>query len=134
MRKINKIILHCSDTPNSMYCSVKTIREWHLNRGWRDVGYHYVIRQDGEIEVGRQEHLIGAHCRGYNASSIGVCLVGNGDYTGKQMEALDELVDSLMRRYKIDEVAGHYKYNSRKECPRINVERWVEARYGAEFV
>ena len=82
-RKINEIIVHCSATPEGKDYSVDTIRQWHLQRGFSDIGYHYVIYRDGSIHTGRYESIIGAHCAGHNANSIGVCYIGGCASDGK---------------------------------------------------
>ena len=76
MRKITKIIVHCSATPEGKDYSVDTIRDWHLARGWRDIGYHFVIYRNGEIAEGRPIEQSGAHCKGENYCSIGICYIG----------------------------------------------------------
>lgn len=73
MREVQKHIIHCSD---STFGDVAEIRRWHIARGFNDVGYHFVIRRDGEVEMGRTLETIGAHCKGHNTNSIGTCLVG----------------------------------------------------------
>lgn len=78
IRRITKHIVHCSDSPSG---DVKEIRRWHKERGWDDVGYHFIVRRDGEIEVGRTLDVPGAHCAGHNADSVGTCLVGREVFT-----------------------------------------------------
>ena len=128
MRKINKIILHCSDTPAKMDIGAKEINKWHRQNGWASIGYHYVIRRDGTIEDGRNDATIGAHCFGYNRTSIGVCLVGRGKYTKKQFEALKTLLKELQDKYKDTSINGHYEF-SIKECPMFDVEEWLKSEY-----
>jgi len=123
MRTIDKIIVHCADTPNEREVDIAEIRRWHVARGWRDVGYHYVIRRDAEIEVGRMETDVGAHCYGQNSTSIGICLVGRDEFTREQLHSLRKLIEELSNRYNINEVTGHYKYSD-KTCPNMNVEEW----------
>ena len=73
MRKINKLIVHCSATPEGRDVKTETIKDWHVNGNhWKDIGYHYVIELDGSIHKGRDENVIGAHCSGQNANSIGI--------------------------------------------------------------
>jgi N-acetylmuramoyl-L-alanine amidase len=79
MRPINKIIIHCSATPEGRDVKIDTIRQWHIDKGWADIGYHYVIELDGQIQAGRPVELLGAHCLGQNKFSIGVCYVGGMD-------------------------------------------------------
>ena len=75
MREIKQIHIHCSATKTDNI-SASTIRRWHLQRGWSDIGYHYVIGLDGKIEAGRPVSKIGAHAKGYNKTSIGICYIG----------------------------------------------------------
>ena len=76
MRNINEIIIHCAATPEGKNFTVEQIRDWHVNgNGWRDIGYHFVIYLDGSVHKGRPIEEVGAHCRGHNANSIGICSV-----------------------------------------------------------
>jgi len=86
MRIIDTVIVHCSATKPSMDIGVDVIRQWHMNKGWSDIGYHYVIRRNGAVELGRDldkdgdvDEEIGAHAYGHNATSIGICLIGGVD-------------------------------------------------------
>lgn len=81
LRKIDKIIVHCADTPDGKDFTIKDIDRWHKERGWQCCGYHHVIRLDGTIENGRPLAQIGAHCKGYNENSIGICLIGRREFT-----------------------------------------------------
>ena len=124
MRTINKIIIHCSDTPSSMDIGTKEIRKWHVEENnWSDIGYHYVVGRDGEVGVGRGESTKGAHCYGQNSSSIGICLVGREDFNDEQFSSLRKLINDLVERYNIIAVEGHYKYSD-KTCPNFDVHEW----------
>ena len=124
MRQVNTIIVHCADTPESMDIEYTEIRKWHVDeRGFTDVGYHYIIRRNGIIERGRPEACQGAHCLSKNAESIGICLVGRDSFTKEQYTSLRNIVEDLEIRYNITEVTGHYKY-SNKTCPNFDVEGW----------
>lgn len=132
MRVINKIIIHCAATKPSMDIGVDEIRGWHVNeRGWSDIGYHYVIRKDGTIEKGRDVNRAGAHARGHNASSIGICLVGGlsddnkavNDFNHDQMSTLRKLVGELSHKHKINDIIGHNEVSS-KTCPNFDVKKW----------
>ena len=130
MRDINKIILHCSATPEYRDVSVDTIRQWHLDKGWSDIGYHYVIELDGTIKEGRPVERQGAHVRGLNKSSIGICYVGGCDANMKpkdtrtiaQKEALVCLILDLMNRYINSTLHGHNEFSS-KACPSFDVQK-----------
>lgn len=139
MRDIDTLIIHCSATPPSMDVGVETIRKWHTDpkpagRGWADVGYHFVIRRDGRIEKGRPTEVPGAHAKGANASSIGICLIGGVDEDGKpdcnftrsQWEVLGELVDDLFIAAGPFEVIGHREVSD-KACPSFDVAAWMQS-------
>lgn len=129
MRDIDKIIIHCSATPEGRDVSAKTIRKWHLDRGWVDIGYHWVILLNGTIEPGRPELIAGAHTKGQNAHSIGVCYVGGVDQdmkpkdtrTPAQKIAMQKLLFELTDRYKGATIHGHNEFSS-KACPSFNVQ------------
>jgi len=128
MRKINLIVWHCSATPPSMDIGAEKIREWHVDvNGWSDIGYHWIIRRDGTVDKGRDESRSGAHAKGFNANSIGVCLVGGVDsrqnpesnFTRAQYEAAFALKDDLDARYSGVEHKGHNELST-KACPSLN--------------
>ena len=133
-RIIEKVIIHCSATPPSMDIGVEDIRQWHINRGWRDVGYHFVIRRDGTIEEGRHVDEIGAHARGHNLRSIGICYVGGVDAdlepqdnrTPEQIEAMWELLFSIELVHGKLDILGHCDLPGvTKACPSFDVKEWL---------
>ena len=128
------IVIHCSATKPSMDIGLSEIRNWHVNeRGWRDVGYHYVIKRNGEVELGRNIQDTCAHARGYNAKSIGICLVGGmaednsteDNFTDKQWAALLDLIKQKLTDYPEAKVIGHNEI-SEKDCPCFDVQKWKE--------
>ena len=130
MREINKIILHCSATREGQDISTEIIKGWHVNdRGWSDIGYHYIVLLDGTVDQGRPVKRQGAHVRGYNKDSIGVCYVGGLDAdmnpkdtrTDLQKDSLTELISYLMDSYEDATLHGHNEFSS-KACPSFNVE------------
>lgn len=131
MRKIDKIIIHCSATPEGRPVTVETIRKWHIARGWSDIGYHYVIYLDGSVHEGRPLEAIGAHTSGQNLHSIGICYVGGCDKNMKpkdtrtpaQEAALVKLVKSLKERFPGASVHGHNEFAA-KACPSFDVQKW----------
>lgn len=130
MREIDKIIIHCAYTPPSMDIGAAEIRQWHLARGWSDIGYHYVIRRNGEIEAGRALQTIGAHAKGYNRHSIGVCLVGGKpdcNFTADQWESLHSLANELTAMHPGADLIGHNEV-SPKSCPQFDVRAWAAAQ------
>lgn len=131
MRKIKEIILHCAATPEGKDFTTKDIKAWHLQRGFSDIGYHYVIYRDGSIHSGRSIEAAGAHCKGHNSYSIGICYIGGCDASGKlpkdtrtpeQRFALFKLVDELMHKYNltINDVYGHREF-ANKACPSFDM-------------
>lgn len=152
MAKITNIIVHCSD---SSFGSAAVIRQWHLERGWKDIGYHFVILNgqlepdlkiplmDGHISVGRiingdnliTGNEIGAHALGYNDKSVGICLIGVKSFSVAQMASLTDLTTHLCKHYGIpaSAVLGHYEtaQANGKTCPNFDVSvlrKAVEAR------
>lgn len=125
MRIINEIIIHCSATPEGKDYTVEQIRQWHKQRGFSDIGYHYVIYRDGSIHSGRPIERIGAHCLKHNAHSIGICYIGGVSKDGKtpkdtrtdaQKESLIKLIKELKAKYPKATVHGHREY-ANKACP-----------------
>ena len=149
MRNIKYIVIHCSATRANVDMNitlpgedigVKEIRKWHTDpepkgRGWRDIGYHYVIRRSGKVEVGRPLEQAGAHVAGYNSNSIGICLVGGVSETGKsennfeppQWEALSTLVSRLKKRWPGAIIQGHRDFpRVAKDCPCFDAKKWAK--------
>jgi len=124
MRSIKKIYIHCSASPDSIDFDVRDIDQWHKQRGWSGVGYHWVIKRSGLVQTGRPVEKIGAHVAGHNRGSVGICLIGTKQFTLKQMKSLIILVQSLMYQYNIDieNVLGHYEVHSGKTCPNLNMD------------
>ena len=134
MREIDKIIIHCSATPEGKDYTAEDIGRWHRERGFNEIGYHYVIYRDGSIHKGRDVAKTGAHCKGQNARSIGVCYVGGMDAAGKQPKdtrtpqqkaALRALVAQLKQEYPGATVHGHNEFAA-KACPCFD----AKAEYG----
>jgi N-acetylmuramoyl-L-alanine amidase len=129
MRNINKIIVHCTATPENRNVSIDEIRRWHVDeRGFSDIGYHWVIELDGSIAKGRPESRSGAHAKGHNKASVGVCYIGGVDdsdgspkdtRTEKQKETLRCLLIDLLGRYPDAEIIGHRDVSS-KACPSFD--------------
>lgn len=130
-RNIKEIIVHCSATAEGKDFTVAQIRQWHLQRGFTDIGYHYVIYRDGSVHVGRPEEVSGAHCTGHNTISIGVCYIGGCASDGKtpkdtrtdaQKAALVKLLKELKVKYPNARIYPHYKF-ANKACPSFNAEK-----------
>ena len=136
MRKISALVIHCASTKPSMDIGRKEIDRWHRDRGFAEVGYHYIIRRSGEIEKGRPDSKPGAHVAGHNAHTIGICLIGGLDEAGKpaaeyteaQWTALRKLLGELVMAYPGAEIKGHRDYPGvNKACPSFSVADWLEA-------
>ena len=147
-RRTQYIVIHCSATAPNSDIGVDEIRDWHVNqRGWSDIGYHCVIRRDATIEFGRHFDEVGAHVKGQNMRSVGVCMVGGIDTFGKakdnftrdQYESLDAVVAMLRRAYPNAKVVGHRDLSPDKngdgvvtsdewvkECPSFEVSEHYE--------
>lgn len=128
MRKITEIIVHCSATPEGKDFTVADITRWHRQRGFRTIGYHYVVYRDGSVHTGRQEGEIGAHCTGHNACSIGICYIGGLAADGKtakdtrtpeQRKALLMLLRRLRAKYPNAKIHGHRDFAA-KACPSFD--------------
>lgn len=137
---MNKYItIHCAATPNGKEFDIADIDAWHKQRGFArnpawinrsrnhltSVGYHYVIKLNGEVQQGRETDETGAHVQGHNANNIGICMIGTDKFTRQQWDALKLLVADLMQFYPIVGVMGHRDWpNVKKSCPGFDVASW----------
>ena len=130
-RNIKEIIVHCSATPEGKDYTTAQIKQWHLQRGFSDIGYHYIIYRDGSIHTGRAESVSGAHCTGHNTISIGVCYIGGMDSANKnpkdtrtdaQKASLLKLLKELKLKYPKAKIYPHYKF-ANKACPSFDAEK-----------
>lgn len=147
MRRIDEIIIHCSDSPEGRNDKAEDIRKWHKQRGFSDIGYHYVIDLDGTVEKGCPIEQAGAHCTGHNRNSIGICYIGGAYWrdgvntkgkpikgkdgkavlmpkdtrTALQRMAMKELVAQLQEQFPRATVHGHREF-ANKACPCFDVE------------
>ena len=130
MRKINKIIVHCTDTPAGRHHTVADIDRWHRERKppFSSIGYHWVVYLDGAVHPGRTESEIGAHVTGHNADSVGIVYVGGRSSDMKRYEdtrtpaqkaALLDLLKRLKQRYPEAKIYGHRDFANRA-CPCFN--------------
>ena len=135
-KKTEMIVVHCAATKPSMDIGYKEIRKWHVeDNGWDDVGYHYIIKRDGTVEVGRAEAFQGAHAPAVNSKSIAICLVGgmaeDGDaennFTLEQFLSLKDLIKKIkMTNPNIVEIVGHCDIQDNKpNCPGFNLKEWL---------
>lgn len=135
MRQIELIVVHCTYSPPRMDIGVEEIRKWHVEgNGWSDIGYHYVIRRDGEVEVGRPLKRPGAHAKGYNSNSIAIAWVGGmasgsdkpeDNRTAAQNEAMVSLIKELQQEFPGAALLGHRDLKGvKKDCPCFDVREW----------
>lgn len=157
LASIDELIIHCAATPNGRHVGAFDIDAWHHERNFKrhpdaltgkgswaglgphaaafgSIGYHYVILTSGAVQVGRRLTETGAHCRGHNARSIGVCLVGTDQFTMAQWESLGRLVraeqrDREKRHLPPLSLHGHSEFNKHKTCPGFSVRQWVHDGY-----
>lgn len=144
-RFIDLIVIHCAASPdghplgNPHETAAQVIDRWHADRGFHRacpsinpaltaIGYHYVIDCDGTVLTGRSEDEIGAHVEGYNAHSLGICMVGTRCFTAAQWLSLHDLVARLQDKYRNATLHGHREYKN-KECPGFDVADWVAGDY-----
>jgi hypothetical protein len=144
MRKIDKVIIHCSD---SEFGNAERITEWHKEKGWSTIGYHFVINngyvfskdwyeqrvKDGQVELGRPEDIAGAHCYGQNSNSIGICMIGIKYFSNAQFDSLKQILNTIMEKYNLtlDNIYGHYDFSEYKTCPNFDVNEYKKKYLGA---
>jgi len=128
MRNINKIIVHCSATREGQDVLVETIRDWHKSRGFNDIGYHFYVELDGTIRKGRSIDKMGAHCKGQNRNSIGVCYAGGVESDGRtpkdtrneaQKESLLMVLKVMKAMYPHATIHSHNEFAA-KACPSFD--------------
>ena len=128
------IVIHCTQTPPNMDVDVAKVIEWHTQRGFDTIGYHYLIKRDGTLQVGRDEDVVGAHAVAVNGTSIGIALAGGGtpemgwedNFAPIQFQTLKSIIIKLKNKYNIEKIIGHYQVDDSKECPSFDVPKWLE--------
>ena len=134
MRRISLIVVHCSAVRPWQRSSAADINRWHKDKGWNGIGYHYVVRRDGTVELGRPLEAIGSHVVGHNAHSIGVCYEGGLDALGQeadtrtpeQRQALRTLLEELHKQFPRALIVGHHDLNPQKDCPCFDVSEYAD--------
>jgi len=125
--QIKTIYIHCSASPRGRGDNAATIHQWHKEKDWAGIGYHYVITEDN-IEAGRPEYWNGAHVRGHNRGTLGICLIGTDDFTDWQYDMLAFALAVLKRKYPGVAIKGHYESDPKKTCPNFDVPAFL-AKY-----
>ena len=124
---IKLLVVHCSDTNNSKNLKAEDIHKMHLEFGWDGVGYHKIINRSGKVENGRPEYWLGAHVKGKNNISLGVCLIGRKKFTVKQYRSLEKILRKWQSIYPKAKIIGHRDIgNTNKTCPNFDVKTWVK--------
>jgi len=141
MRKLDLVVVHCTATrpewwkTRTLNQKVAEVKRWHVEEnGWRDIGYHYLIDRDGKVAKGRHVAQVGAHCRGFNKTSIGIALFGghgsaetdkfSEHFMPEQDDALRRLIKSLQEHHGDMAIIGHNE-KAAKACPGFNVQEWL---------
>ena len=121
---IKYLVVHCSDSSDDVDIGAKEIHSWHLAKGWDGIGYHHVIRRNGDIEGGRPEYWLPSHVKGLNSVSLGVCLVGRDSFTDAQYDSLRMVLGKWIGNHHTAQVVGHTDLNPNKTCPNFDVGKW----------
>jgi len=141
LREIRKVIIHCSDSPDNRPIGFSQIDAWHKERGFDGVdvkvesnagtgvkriycGYHYIVKRDGGVDIGRPEWAIGAHCRLHNSDSIGICWAGRFSPSDVQLKSLHLLIKQVCLKYALPyhRIYGHKEFNKQKTCPNLDMD------------
>ena len=127
---IDKFIIHCSDSDHKYHDDIAVINQWHKDRGWICVGYHFFITKKGVVQRGRPIRAVGAHCKGHNLRSIGICLSGKHDFSPIQFDNLLELCHDIVNMFFLEstrsspfEIYHHHDFDSNKTCPNFDLKR-----------
>ena len=127
--KIKFLIVHCSDTDDTLSMEAKDIHKMHLSFGWNGIGYHKIICRNGLIENGRPEYWLGAHVKGLNDCSLGVCLIGRKKFTDLQFISLEQVLLEWKKKYNKAKILGHSESTkTHKTCPNFDIQRWCKDR------
>ena len=129
-KNINLLVVHCSDTEDSQNLRALDIHKMHLKFGWDGIGYHKIICRSGKIENGRPEYWIGAHVKGKNDVSLGVCLIGKDQFTKEQFISLKKILSKWKLQFPKAKIIGHYNTgNTDKTCPNFDVISWSKQQH-----
>ena len=127
---VKLLVIHCSDTEDDKSLSAIDLHEMHLGFGWDGIGYHKIIKRSGKIENGRPEYWVGAHVKGKNDISLGVCLIGRDTFTKNQFKSLDRVLKKWKKTYPNAKIVGHRDTgNTKKTCPNFDVISWSKNKF-----
>ena len=126
-KNISLLVVHCSYTDDNDHLNAMDIHKMHLNFGWDGIGYHKVICRSGKVENGRPEYWIGAHVKGKNNVSLGVCLIGRDNFTKLQFSSLEAVLRKWKSLYPDAKILGHRDTgNTSKTCPNFDIDVWCK--------
>ena len=129
-KNIKFLIIHCSDTSDDRDISAIDIHKMHLGFGWDGIGYHKIINRSGKVENGRPEYWVGAHVKGKNDISLGVCLIGRNKFTTKQYISLEKILRKWKYLYPKALIVGHCDTgDTNKTCPNFDVKSWAKDKF-----
>lgn len=131
------LVVHCSATGPKQNIGAADIDKWHRAKGWKCIGYHYVIKRDGTVEEGREEETIGAHVENWNSVALGICMVGGvsaddpkvaqNNFTSAQWDSLEELLKRMKAKYPQAHIQGHRDFpDVHKSCPCFDAQAWAK--------
>lgn len=132
-KRTDFIVVHTTATPEGKDLDVKAIDRMHRDRGFTGIGYHFIIKLDGTIQLGRPQEMVGAHVEGHNSNSVALSYIGGVTAEGKakdtrtpaQVVAMTDLIRDLMKEYPNATVLGHRDFPKvRKDCPCFDVRTW----------
>ncbi len=124
-RAVTRVFIHCSASDNPAHDDVSVIRQWHLQRGFKDVGYHYYIKKNGNVQAGRSLEIAPAAQQGHNSRSIAICLGGLDEkqFTTEQFQSLSALCNQINNTIPKVTFHGHREVEPNKTCPVFNYKR-----------
>lgn len=124
-KNIKYLVIHCSDTIDDLNITAIDIHNMHIGFGWDGIGYHKIINKNGVVENGRPEYWVGAHVKGKNHESLGVCLIGRKQFTPEQYETLKKVLVKWKGDYPKAKIVGHREaIKTEKTCPNFDVREW----------
>lgn len=134
-RNIKKIVIHCLQTPVQREDSAEDVHQWHLDKGWNGIGYHYVIQSNGDLQIGRSVDKNGAHTLQHNKDSLAVAIAGGMDWEGNIVEnsftkdtliVLSDMIEKLMCMYPDVPIYGHRELDKNRECPCMDIPEFIK--------
>lgn len=125
IKYIDTIIVHCSASDRPEDDDISVIKDWHIKRGFAEVGYHYFVKRDGTIQKGRDMYKIGAHCIGHNLYSVGICVAGNHIFSDDALKGLYTIIKNTMYRVNVkkERVLPHSYFDKQKTCPNFSLDK-----------